>query len=80
MQSAVSGCRRAAKSIAHSSSAIMARKRLLLLEYDEVAAADVGVLCSLAGPVAYSRKEPVGHIFHYKVMLQQGLIGKLCVL
>ncbi|WIA15047.1 hypothetical protein OEZ85_001747 [Tetradesmus obliquus] len=52
----------------------MARKRLLLLEYDEVAAADVGVLCSLAGPVAYSRKEPVGHIFHYKVMLQQGLI------
>ena len=54
----------------------MARKRMLLLDYDEQAAVDVGVLGSLAGPVAYSKKEPVGHIFHYKVMLQQGLIGK----
>jgi hypothetical protein len=57
----------------------MARKRMLLIEYDEASAADVGVLCSLAGPVAYSRKEPVGHIFHYKVMLQQGLIGEHAV-
>jgi hypothetical protein len=58
----------------------MARKRMLLIEYDEASAADVGVLCSLAGPVAYSKKEPVGHIFHYKVMLQQGFIGEHALL
>jgi hypothetical protein len=74
------GCRGAAKHIQHSSRAIMARKRMLLIEYDESAAADVGVLCCLAGPVAYSRKEPVGHIFHYKVMLQQGFIGEHALL
>lgn len=55
----------------------MARsKRLLLLAYDEEAASETGVVCAVAGPVPYSKKEPVGHIFHYKVMLQQGLIGK----
>eukprot|EP00878_Enallax_costatus_P024802 GHUV01026491.1.p1 GENE.GHUV01026491.1~~GHUV01026491.1.p1 ORF type:complete len:224 (+),score=82.09 GHUV01026491.1:365-1036(+) len=53
----------------------MARSRMLLLEYDATAAAEgTTVVCAAAGPVPYSRKEPVGHIFHYKVLLQQGLI------
>lgn len=55
----------------------MARTKMLLLEYDATAAAQgTGVVCALAGPVPYSNKEPVGHIFHYKVLLQQGLIGE----
>jgi hypothetical protein len=56
----------------------MARMRLLLLEYDAAAAAGAsGMLCALAGPVPHPRKqEPVGHVFHYKMLLQQGLIGE----
>lgn len=55
----------------------MARKKQLLLEYDETTAAEgASVICAVAGPVPYSKKEPVGHLFHYKVLRQQGLIGK----
>lgn len=54
----------------------MARHRMLLLEYDAAVAAEGPiVVCAAAGPVAWSSKEPVGHIFHHKVLLQQGLIG-----
>jgi len=54
----------------------MARLRLLLLTYDAEAAAQCcGMVCPLAGPVPHPNKEPVGHIFHYKMLLQQGVIG-----
>jgi hypothetical protein len=48
---------------------------MLLLEYDEEEIASCGVVCAVAGPIPYYRKEPVGHVFHYKMLLQQGLIG-----
>jgi hypothetical protein len=55
----------------------MAKARCLLLEYDAAAAAQgIVVTCAVAGPVPYALKEPVGHIFHYKVLRQQGLIGE----
>lgn len=55
----------------------MAKTRLLLLTYDATVAADgASVVCAVSGPVSCSSKEPVGHVFHYKVLLQQGLIGK----
>jgi hypothetical protein len=55
----------------------MAKARRLLLEYDATAAAQgIVVACAVAGPVPYALKEPVGHIFHYKVLRQQGLIGE----
>jgi hypothetical protein len=58
----------------HSS---MARFRLLLLTYDaEAAAGCCGMVCPLAGPVPHPSKEPVGHVFHYKMLLQQGVIGE----
>lgn len=55
----------------------MARMRLRLLTYDaEVAAQCTGMVCSMTGPVPHPSKEPAGHIFHYKMLLQQGVIGK----
>jgi hypothetical protein len=55
----------------------MARIKLLLLTYDAEAAAQCsGMVCPLAGPVQHPSKEPVGHIFHYKMLLQQGVIGE----
>lgn len=55
----------------------MARFRLLLLTYDASAAAGCcGQVCPLAGPVPHPSKEPVGHVFHYKMLLQQGVIGE----
>lgn len=54
----------------------MARLKVLLLTYDAAAAAQCsGMVCPLAGPVPHPNKEPVGHIFHYKMLLQQGVIG-----
>lgn len=59
----------------------MARLKLLLLTYDaEAAATCTGMVCPVAGPVPHHGKEPVGHIFHYKVMLQQGLIGECFIM
>lgn len=56
----------------------MARIKLLLLTYDaEAAAQAAGMVCPCAGPVPHPSKEPVGHIFHYKMLLQQGVIGKM---
>ncbi|KAF8060498.1 histidine--tRNA ligase [Scenedesmus sp. PABB004] len=53
----------------------MAKARMLLLEWSQAAAAAAnGMVCALAGPMACSRKEPVGHGFHYKVLLQAGVI------
>lgn len=54
----------------------MARLSVLLLTYDAEAAADCcGMVCPLAGPIHHLSKEPVGHVFHYKMLLQQGVIG-----
>lgn len=54
----------------------MARLKVLLLTYDADAAAQCsGMVCPLAGPVQHPSKEPVGWVFHYKMLLQQGVIG-----
>lgn len=55
----------------------MARTRVLLLTYDASALeAGLGVVCAAAGPVQSSAKEPVGHGFHHKQLLQAGVIGE----
>ena len=53
------------------------RRPQRLLEHYEVVAEQLGVVCSLAGPVKCGHKEPAGTAFHTTVLRQAGLLGAL---
>lgn len=57
----------------------MARpKAIRLLAYDALLVPEAGyeVLCSVAGPLSISHKEPAGHKFHSAILKQSGLLSE----
>jgi hypothetical protein len=56
----------------------MNRKRLFLKFDESLRPADGTLfLCSVAGPVSITTKEPAGYCFHNAILRRQGLIGKI---